>query len=64
MRARLSQVVENTLDYERLQQLIEDRALTHEILDATRIKQIREDMERAQARRCNPISSRRSSAKQ
>ena len=54
VKARLKQVVNQALDYDHLQKLIEERALTHEVLDAARVQQIREDMERAQARRLQP----------
>jgi superfamily II DNA or RNA helicase len=54
VRARLYQVVENALDREKLTQLLEERALAHDAMDATRIRKIREDMERADARRLQP----------
>src|SRR5262249_51556190 len=37
-----------------LQELIEGRALTHDTMDVTRVRAIREDMERAEARRLQP----------
>ena len=54
VRARLYQVVEKALDRRHLQELIEVRALAHDAMDATRVRQIREDMERADARRLQP----------
>lgn len=54
VRARLTQVVENALDRRKLQELLEDRALAHDAMDASRVRQIREDMERAEARRLQP----------
>lgn len=54
VRARLTQVVENALDQLKLQDLLEDRALSHDAMDASRVRRIREDMERAEARRLQP----------
>ncbi len=54
IKARLTQVVENALDHEHLQTLIEERALTHETLSVSRVRQIREEMDRAEARRLQP----------
>lgn len=54
VRARLYQVVERALNTAALKELIAERALAHDALDATRVRQIREDMERADARRLQP----------
>lgn len=54
VRARLNEYVENSLDREKLRELLEDRALSRETLDQARIRAIREDMERAEARRLQP----------
>ncbi len=54
VRARLTQVVEHTLDRNRLRDLLEERALAHDAMDASRVRSIREDMERAEARRLQP----------
>jgi SNF2 family DNA or RNA helicase len=54
VRAKLTQVVANALDTAHLRQLIDERALTHEVMDAARVAHIREDMERAEARRLQP----------
>ncbi|MBI3912010.1 MAG: DUF3883 domain-containing protein [Armatimonadetes bacterium] len=54
VRARLTQAVDNALDRERLKALIEERALSHDTMDASRVRQIREEMERAEARRLQP----------
>jgi hypothetical protein len=54
VKARLTQVIDRALDSDHLQQLIKERALTHETLSAARVQQIREDMERAEARRLQP----------
>lgn len=53
-RARLTQVVENAFDRSHLQDLLEERALAHDVMDASRVYRIREDMERAEARRLQP----------
>lgn len=53
-RAHLTQVVENAFDRGKLQDLLEDHALAHDAMDASRVHRIREDMERADARRLQP----------
>jgi SNF2 family DNA or RNA helicase len=54
VRARLTRVVEQALDRGQLQTLLEERALAHDAMDASRVQRIREDMERAEARRLQP----------
>jgi superfamily II DNA or RNA helicase len=54
VRARLFQVVDRALDRKHLRELVENRALAHDAMDVTRVRQIREDMERAEARRLQP----------
>jgi superfamily II DNA or RNA helicase len=54
VRARLTQIVENAFDKRQLQDLLEERALVHDSMDVTRVHRIREDMERAEARRLQP----------
>jgi superfamily II DNA or RNA helicase len=54
VRARLNQVVERTFDRGHLQDLLEERALAHDSMDASKVHRIREDMERAEARRLQP----------
>jgi SNF2 family DNA or RNA helicase len=54
VRARLTTVVENALDRDHLKDLLEERALAHDAMDASRVQRIREDMERAAARRLQP----------
>jgi len=53
-RAKLLQAVDNLADRQHCRELLEERALARDSLDATRIRQIREDMERAEARRLQP----------
>jgi SNF2 family DNA or RNA helicase len=54
VRARLTKVVENAFDKDALRILLEDRALAHDSMDASRVYRIREEMERADARRLQP----------
>jgi len=54
VRARLTTVMENALDRNQLQNLLENHALAHDAMDVSRIHRIREDMERAEARRLQP----------
>jgi Domain of unknown function (DUF3883) len=54
VKARLFQVVDNALDRQHLQELVESRVLTHDAMDVTKVRAIREDMERAEARRLQP----------
>lgn len=54
VQARLFQVVEDALDHGHLQSLLDQRALTNELFDISRIQEVREMMERAQARRLQP----------
>lgn len=54
VRARLTKVVENAFDKESLRELLEDHALAHDSMDASRVYRIREEMERAEARRLQP----------
>lgn len=54
VRSRLSQAIEHGVDRPHIQQLIEDRALAHDAMDASRVARVREEMERAEARRLQP----------
>src|SRR5579885_3397144 len=54
VRARLTQAVENAFDRARLRELLEERALARDTMDVTRVQEIREEMERAEARRLQP----------
>src|SRR5579875_374856 len=54
VRARLTTVVENAFDKESLRKLLEERALVHDSMDTSRVHRIREEMERAEARRLQP----------
>ena len=54
VRARLTKAVEHAFDPNELRDLLEERALVHEAMDASQVRLIREDMERAEARRLQP----------
>jgi superfamily II DNA or RNA helicase len=54
VRARLTTVLEHALDRGQLRDLLEERALAHDAMDARKVHRIREDMERAEARRLQP----------
>ncbi|MBL9159976.1 MAG: DUF3883 domain-containing protein [Verrucomicrobiales bacterium] len=54
VRARLTQAIEHGVDRPHLQALLEDHALARDAMDASRVARVREDMERAEARRLQP----------
>ena len=54
VRAKLAHAVTDAVDKPRLQALIEERALAHDAMDSTRVARVRENMERAEARRLQP----------
>ncbi|QUW04134.1 DUF3883 domain-containing protein [Chloracidobacterium validum] len=54
VRARLTQAIEHGVNRRRLEKLIDERALAHDAMDLSRVARIREDMERAEARRLQP----------
>ncbi|GHV35245.1 RNA helicase [Synergistales bacterium] len=54
VRARLYEVVDNSLDRESLQKLLEEHALTENTMDVHKVMAIREDMERIEARKLQP----------
>ncbi|MEW6072564.1 MAG: helicase-related protein [Planctomycetota bacterium] len=54
VRARLTRAIQDGVDRPHLQELIEDRALAHDAMDSSRVAEVREDMERAEARRLQP----------
>lgn len=54
VRERLFQAVENLVDQQRIRKLLEDRSLAQDSLDTTQVFKIREDFERAQAKRLQP----------
>ncbi|MGQ9725228.1 MAG: helicase-related protein, partial [Tepidimonas sp.] len=54
VRARLARVIEHAADRAHIQELLEERALVHDVMDASRLARVRADMERAEARRLQP----------
>ena len=54
VRARLDTAVDHAFDPGALQDLLEERQLVHDAMDATRVQRVREEMERAEARRLQP----------
>ena len=54
VRARLDRVIQHDLDTDRLRDLLSERQLTQDTLSASRVQAIREEMERAQARKLQP----------
>ena len=54
IRAQLSKVVSDAFDKSKLQDLVEQRALAHDVMDESRVHRVREEMDRADARRLQP----------
>jgi superfamily II DNA or RNA helicase len=54
VRARLTRAIEHGVDRPHLETLIEERALAHDAMDSSRVARVREEMERAEARRLQP----------
>jgi SNF2 family DNA or RNA helicase len=54
VRARLTEALDQALDRRHLADLLEDNALARDSMDASRVFHIREEMERAEARRLQP----------
>src|SRR5690625_4279433 len=54
VRARLEKRVDDAFDREQLRHLLAERALSQETLEPGRVREIREEMERAEARRLQP----------
>ncbi|MCK4415231.1 MAG: DUF3883 domain-containing protein [Candidatus Eisenbacteria sp.] len=54
VRARLTQVVVDAVDQEQIRELLDEHALATNAMDASEVGQVREEMERAEARRLQP----------
>jgi SNF2 family DNA or RNA helicase len=54
VKARLHQIVDNLTDRKHCLELLEERALANDSMDASQVQRIREDMERCEARRLQP----------
>jgi len=55
VRARLEQAIDNAADRERVRNLLEQRSLVTNSMDVSQVMRIREEMERAAARRLQPF---------
>ena len=54
VRARLTQVVSDAFDPAHVQDLLEESALAEDAMDSSKVRRVREDLERAEARRLQP----------
>ncbi len=54
VRGRLTQVIDSAFDHDLLKDLWEEKALVHDAMDTSRVHRVREQMERAEARRLQP----------
>ena len=54
VKAFLTTVLDNSLDHSHFQQLLDEGALARDVMDVSQVRRIREDMERADARRLQP----------
>jgi len=54
VKKRLNDVVDQSLDRNKLRELIEEHALVHDSMDVTQVQRIKEDMERYEARKLQP----------
>ena len=54
VRTQLTEVIDGALDHDHLRNLIRENSLVHGTIDTSRLNDIREDMERAEAKRLQP----------
>ncbi|MDZ7753018.1 MAG: helicase-related protein [Gammaproteobacteria bacterium] len=54
VRAKLDKAIADAVDKQHIQTLLEERALAQDAMDASRVARVREEMERAEARRLQP----------
>lgn len=54
VKARLTQAIDGAVDRDQLRDLLSERALAHTVMDASKVAAIRDDMQRAEARRLQP----------
>jgi SNF2 family DNA or RNA helicase len=54
VRARMTQAIAHAVDRDQLRALLDEHALDRTVMDATRVGEIRQEMERAEARRLQP----------
>lgn len=50
----LNTIIDETLDQAKIKDLLEERVLAHDSMDLSKVHRVREDMERAEARRLQP----------
>ncbi len=55
VKARLDEVIDKELDREHIRELLEERSLANETLDISKVREIREMMERGEARKLQPF---------
>lgn len=54
VRAKLSQQVDSALDQKHIKDLVEEQALVHDVMDDSKVREVRLEMERHAARRLQP----------
>ncbi len=54
VRARLTEAIAEAVDHRHFAALLDERALAEDVMDVSRVRQVREDMERAEAQRLQP----------
>lgn len=54
VKARLERTIDGAVNHEHIQRILEERALVNDTMDTTKIQAIREEMERAHAKRLQP----------
>jgi superfamily II DNA or RNA helicase len=54
VKAHLNRVVEDAFDKNKLQEILDEKSLAHDVMDISRVMRVREEMERAEARRLQP----------
>ena len=54
VKARLEEKIDISADRQRIERLLTEDSLAHDVFDASRLQQLREEMERANARRLQP----------
>tara|TARA_B100001971_G_scaffold213155_1_gene245575 strand:- start:166517 stop:170056 length:3540 start_codon:yes stop_codon:yes gene_type:complete len=54
VKARLDQVIDSSLDREKLEELIKENAIGHDSMDSIKVQEIKEQMERAEAKKLQP----------
>ena len=55
VKAHLNRVVEDAFDKNKLQEILDEKSLAHDVMDISRVMRVREEMEQAEARRLQRI---------